>query len=621
MSRNVSASGRDGGTRSTHTHSRTASRPATADAGVQLGTAGGREGGAGGGGRSFPLTRQLSGSASTNGMGAVVGRMFRRQSQSGTNASGIPSSSSSGGGNGNGNGSPRDSHSSSNLVAGNAGVNAGNTSSPSLASGNHIFPPPTPDRSTSFDNMTRSTSNSNIPLPQSSSSNNNNSSTNIATYTSGGRPSFLRSASNQIANRVRKLSQSGTGAGAGAGMNASGSNTSLGGGGGGGGGSGMYTSSSTSSLLAAPAQASSSERERDLPAAPPASASASASAAEAASGQRRMAGLRSSSMNTAGGAGAPRRSMDVYAEQEDSDFNGSGSRAAPGGSSVGSQSAHNQQHTSTLNPTNPTTTSTTTTAPTSAPSVVGGGSTTHRIRLVPHLEATRSLHFEPIERDVRESHNPIKIGRFTDRNPPAPGSGGGAAAGMGAGAVPMPSVIAAGAGAGQGGTLNAGGTLHASSSLMDTSDDGAAAAGTPTTGAAADGQSAVGTLLAASEMATSATASSISAARAPGMPGARGGAIPSSAGGGGRVDTARVAFKSKVVSRSHAEIWCEGGGNVSLPLALNHELVESVLIMSLFLACSSSSATRNPAQGHSSTTSAFRGQTSNPSHSHSKTAT
>lgn len=43
-------------------------------------------------------------------------------------------------------------------------------------------------------------------------------------------------------------------------------------------------------------------------------------------------------------------------------------------------------------------------------------------------------------------------------------------------------------------------------------------------------------------------------------PGNRGGAVPTSAGGGGRIDSTRVAFKSKVVSRGHAEIWCEPGG-------------------------------------------------------------
>jgi hypothetical protein len=39
------------------------------------------------------------------------------------------------------------------------------------------------------------------------------------------------------------------------------------------------------------------------------------------------------------------------------------------------------------------------------------------------------------------------------------------------------------------------------------------------------------------------------------------------AGGGGEITSGKVAFKSKVVSRAHAEIWCEEGGKVSrLPL-------------------------------------------------------
>lgn len=35
-------------------------------------------------------------------------------------------------------------------------------------------------------------------------------------------------------------------------------------------------------------------------------------------------------------------------------------------------------------------------------------------------------------------------------------------------------------------------------------------------------------------------------------------------GGGGHLTSAKVAFKSKVVSRAHAEIWCEGEGKVSV---------------------------------------------------------
>ncbi|KAF9504722.1 hypothetical protein BS47DRAFT_1354824 [Hydnum rufescens UP504] len=40
---------------------------------------------------------------------------------------------------------------------------------------------------------------------------------------------------------------------------------------------------------------------------------------------------------------------------------------------------------------------------------------THRIRLVPHLESTRSLPFEPIIRDAIENGPILRVGRFTDR--------------------------------------------------------------------------------------------------------------------------------------------------------------------------------------------------------------
>ncbi|TKY85349.1 hypothetical protein EX895_005511 [Sporisorium graminicola] len=121
----------------------------------------------------------------------------------------------------------------------------------------------------------------------------------------------------------------------------------------------------------------------------------------------------------------------------------------------------------------------------------------HRIRLVPHLEATRSLHFEPIERDLKEGAHAVKVGRFTDRQPSQ--------------RDPVATTLA--------GVAN-----EANSS----GEFGSAAA----------------------------------AHSSRGQPGARGGAIPISGshGGGGRIDSARIAFKSKVVSRGHAEIWCESGG-------------------------------------------------------------
>jgi pSer/pThr/pTyr-binding forkhead associated (FHA) protein len=40
----------------------------------------------------------------------------------------------------------------------------------------------------------------------------------------------------------------------------------------------------------------------------------------------------------------------------------------------------------------------------------------HRIRLVPHLENSRALHFDPITRECRENASAIRIGRFTDRS-------------------------------------------------------------------------------------------------------------------------------------------------------------------------------------------------------------
>ncbi|SPO26823.1 related to component of the spindle assembly checkpoint dma1 [Ustilago trichophora] len=125
----------------------------------------------------------------------------------------------------------------------------------------------------------------------------------------------------------------------------------------------------------------------------------------------------------------------------------------------------------------------------------------HRIRLVPHLEATRSLHFEPIERDLKEGAGAVKVGRFTDRQPST--------------RDPVVATLAS-AGAGAGHEASSSGEFG--STLPTQSNRG--------------------------------------------QPGARGGAIPISGsnGGGGRIDSSRIAFKSKVVSRGHAEIWCEPGG-------------------------------------------------------------
>ncbi|KAL7422389.1 hypothetical protein Q5752_003035 [Cryptotrichosporon argae] len=138
---------------------------------------------------------------------------------------------------------------------------------------------------------------------------------------------------------------------------------------------------------------------------------------------------------------------------------------------------------------------------------------TYRIRLVPHLETSRSLAFDPVVREMAELVVPagvhpsvaaasvtdpgpqvngrlpalmLKIGRFTDRS-----------------AAQAPAVPASGAAA-------------------NVAANGAAA------GVAAP---------------TPTTTSTLTVA-----------------GGGGDLCSGKVAFKSKVVSRSHAEIWCSPGG-------------------------------------------------------------
>ncbi|KAG8899329.1 hypothetical protein FRB99_006778 [Tulasnella sp. 403] len=54
------------------------------------------------------------------------------------------------------------------------------------------------------------------------------------------------------------------------------------------------------------------------------------------------------------------------------------------------------------------------------PVVAEADKAVYRIRLVPHLESARSLHFEPIIRDVKVGGSALRVGRFTDRatNPP-----------------------------------------------------------------------------------------------------------------------------------------------------------------------------------------------------------
>lgn len=153
---------------------------------------------------------------------------------------------------------------------------------------------------------------------------------------------------------------------------------------------------------------------------------------------------------------------------------------------------------------------------------------TFRIRLVPHLETSRSLAFDPVVRELLPIVVPsgispsvaaasvtgvgptlngrlpaliLKVGRFTDK----PSH------------LPVPATPAVNA--------NGGGTLG------------------PSSGAG------LGMGIGANS-----------------GPGIVAGPAMIIAGGGGEVTSGKVAFKSKVVSRSHAEIWCEAGGKVCLPL-------------------------------------------------------
>ncbi|BEJ10747.1 hypothetical protein CspHIS471_0101690 [Cutaneotrichosporon sp. HIS471] len=151
---------------------------------------------------------------------------------------------------------------------------------------------------------------------------------------------------------------------------------------------------------------------------------------------------------------------------------------------------------------------------------------THRIRLVPVLESNRSFSFEPVQREMGVMHVPpgivpaiaaasmgtagplvngrsppllMKIGRFTDR-------------------VQQAAVAEAAA---------------AASAVV--------AAATEAAGPSAGPEAA----------AASSSAAMVAAAAAH---------VPLVGGGGGDLLSPRAAFRSKVVSRSHAEVWCEPGG-------------------------------------------------------------
>ncbi|WVQ68502.1 uncharacterized protein L199_006710 [Kwoniella botswanensis] len=143
-----------------------------------------------------------------------------------------------------------------------------------------------------------------------------------------------------------------------------------------------------------------------------------------------------------------------------------------------------------------------------------GTAKTYRIRLVPHLESTRSLAFDPVVRELL----PIAV---------PPGA--------------LPSIAAQSVSAG-GPSVNGRppALLLKIGRFTDKSNNQLpqpGATGTTSTNGATIGPNSRGS-----------------------GPAGTGEAHLTIAGGGGDLTSGRVAFKSKVVSRGHAEIWCEEGG-------------------------------------------------------------
>ncbi|CAD6898753.1 unnamed protein product [Tilletia controversa] len=250
-------------------------------------------------------------------------------------------------------------------------------------------------------------------------------------------------------------------------------------------------------------------------------------------------------------ASAPRGSVDVYtASGRPSGQAGTGSSAGlPANTDVGQNTsansgtpAHADTNSGGAGLPNQDSTSgqagPSTTTASSGPNPAQG----YRIRLVPHLEVSRSLHFEPIERELKDGAPSVKIGRFTERGGT---SGPGAApSAMGANLQSaregLTTASGPGTGVGGGATLGA----HAQNAGIDVEMAGMGG------GASASGFGAG---------AGAGAAESVPSVLASGRRQATGGR-----GGNNSLDSSRIAFKSKVVSRGHAEIWCENGGNFFL---------------------------------------------------------
>jgi hypothetical protein len=193
-----------------------------------------------------------------------------------------------------------------------------------------------------------------------------------------------------------------------------------------------------------------------------------------------------------------------------------------------------------------------TTAPLAQPHMNGGmPPKTYRIRLVPHLETSRSLAFDPVVREIL----PIVVP--TGASP----------------SVAAASVTAVGP--------NVNGRLPALILKIGRFTEKVSQPGVPATpGVTGNGGGPLGT---ASGSGNGAGPASVPA------PGPIGTGPITIAGGGGDVTSGKVGFKSKVVSRAHAEIWCQAGGKVGQALLEGRHADES----------SSSYEIRPVAPGHS----------------------
>ncbi|KAJ9105267.1 hypothetical protein QFC21_001634 [Naganishia friedmannii] len=178
---------------------------------------------------------------------------------------------------------------------------------------------------------------------------------------------------------------------------------------------------------------------------------------------------------------------------------------------------------------------------------------TFRIRLVPHLETYRSLHFEPVVRDLQPCSGPdrfdgtvLKVGRFTEKQSQAlqqqqQQQGAGTNNVAHSQALSAALRDATGAGGQEVPAFTAGIDGDPAFNPFTFSNTDPAAPTVPPAAPAAGGNNLTSTVL------------------VNGFP-LTGERPATGMGGGGHLTSAKVAFKSKVVSRAHAEIWCEAGG-------------------------------------------------------------